>query len=185
MSSPKLASGVKRKPLVLVCVVISLVLAGAIYWRSGTIPEAERLLAEKSAEAEKLATNIRFSAQLKEQTDVVESAIKAIDGRIIRASQLGTNTQYFYTIVNETGIKLIDLRQTTPARVAPPAKGSFLPVSFSVSVQGDLNIILEFLRRLESGTRYCRVLTATCSGNAANREAPLTLALTLELLGNP
>jgi hypothetical protein len=185
MSTQKLASGMKRKPLVLGCVVVSVILAGAIYWRSGSIPEAERLLAEKSAEAEKLATNIRFSAQLKEQTEAVESAIKAIDGRIIRASQLGASTQYFYTIVNETGIKLIDLRQTTPATVAKPAKGSFLPVSFSVSVQGDLNIILEFLRQLENGTHYCRVLTAVCSGNAANRATPLTLALTLELLGNP
>src|SRR5688572_8484074 len=121
MSSQKLASGMKRKPLVLGCVVASVILAGAVYWRSGTIPEAERLLAEKSAEAEKLASNIRFSAQLKDQTEALESASKAIDGRIIRASQLGTNTQYFYTIVNETGIKLIDLRQTTPASVAKPA----------------------------------------------------------------
>ena len=185
MSSQTLGSGWKKQPLVLVCVVAGVVLAGAIYWRSGTIPEAERLLAEKSAEAEKLATNIRFSAQLKEQTEAVESAIKAIDERIIRASQLGANTQYFYTIVNETGIKLIDLRQTTPSTVAKPAKSLFLPVVFSISVQGDLKIILEFLRQLENGTHYCRVLNATCSGNSANRAAPLTLALTLELLGTP
>jgi hypothetical protein len=185
MSSQKLAGGMKRKPLVLICVVASVILAGAIYWRSGTIPDAERLLAEKSAEAEKLATNIRFSAQLKEQTDAVEAAAKVIDERIIRASQLGANTQYFYTMVNEVGIKLIDLRQNTPANVAKPAKGSFLPVAFSVSVQGDLKIILEFLQQLENGAHYCRVLTATCSGNSANRETPLTLALTLELLGIP
>ena len=185
MSSQTLATGMKRKPLVVGCVVASVVLAGAIYWRSGTIPEAERVLAEKSAEAERLATNIRFSAQLKDQTEAVEAAIKAIDARIIRASQLGANTQYFYTIVNETGIKLIDLRQTTPATVAKPAKGSFLPVAFSVSVQGDLNVILEFLRHLENGAHYCRVLNATCSGNSANRATPLTLALTLEFLGTP
>ena len=185
MSSQTLASGVKKKPLVLACVVAGVVLAGAIYWRSSAIPAAERLLAEKSEEAEKLATNIRFSAQLKEQTEAVESAIKKINERIIRASQLGANTQYFYTVVNETGIKLIDLRQTTPSTVAKPAKGSFLPVAFSVTVQGNLNLILEFLRQLENGTHYCRVLTATCSGNSASRENPLTLALTLELLGTP
>ena len=49
MSSQTLAGGVKKKPLVLFCVVAGLVMAGAAYWRSGTIPEAERLLAEKSA----------------------------------------------------------------------------------------------------------------------------------------
>ena len=52
-------------------------------------------------------------------------------------------------------------------------------------MQGDLKIILEFLQQLENGAHYCSVLTATCSGNSANRETPLTLALTLELLGIP
>ena len=185
MTGQDISAGIKKSPLIFTCVVLSILLIGAIYFRSDTIPKAEAQLAEKSAEGEKIALNVTYSAQLKEQTEAVEAALKEIDARIIQASQLGTNTQYFYTIESQIGIKMIDLRQTTPATVAKPAKGSFLPVAFSASVQGDLNHILEFLRQLENGAHYCRVLTATCSGNSANRNSPLTLALSLELLGLP
>jgi hypothetical protein len=81
-------------------------------------------------------------------------------------------------------VKILDLRQTT-ATVAKPAKGTYAPVSFAVTVQGSFPQILGFLRQLEGGAHYSRVLTATCSTNAAARASPLTLALTLELLGLP
>jgi hypothetical protein len=158
---------------------------GVIYFRHGLIAEAEQVFAQKSAEGQKIALNISYSAQLKEQLEALEAANRAIEARIVRASQLGTNTKYFYTLESDTGVKLIDLRQTTPATVAKPAQGSFLPVAFSVAVQGNLRQILDFLRQLENGTHYCRVLSATCSGNSTTRDTPLTLALTLELLGTP
>ena len=185
MTGQDISAGIKKSPLLFVCIVLSIAMIAAIYFRSDMLSQAEQLLAQKSAEGEKISLNLQYSAQLKEQTEALEAAIKDIDARIIRASQLGANTGYFYTIENETGVKFIDLRQTTPAVVAKPAKVSFLPVAFSVSVQSDLNHILTFLRQLENGAHYCRIMTATCSGNSANRSAPLTLALTLELLGTP
>jgi hypothetical protein len=185
MTGQDVTAGIKKNPVMFICVVLSCLLIGAIYFRSGSIPEAEALLAQKSAESEKISLNISYSAQLKEQTDDIEQALKEIESRIIHASQLGANTGYFYTVESETGVKFIDLRQTTPATVPKPAKGAYLPVAFAVSVQSDLNHILEFLRRLENGTHYCHVLSATCSGNSTIRSSPLTLALTLELLGTP
>jgi hypothetical protein len=185
MTGQDISNGIKKSPLLFVCILLSVLLIAAIYYRSDTVPQAEQLLAQKTAEGEKISLNVQYSAQLKEQTDALEAALKDIDARIIRASQLGMNTGYFYTIETEAGVKFIDLRQTTPATVAKPAKASFLPVAFSVSVQSDLNHIIGFLRQLENGAHYCRILSATCSGNSANRGAPLTLALTLELLGTP
>lgn len=185
MNSQALVKLLKKNPLSITCGVLSMIFIIVIFLRSDTIPEAEGVLAQKSAEGEKLAANIQYSAQLKEQLEAVTASNKEIDSRIVRASQMLTNTQYFYKIENETGVKMIDIRQTTPASVGKPAKGSYLPVSFAVSVQGDLNHILAFLRRVENGTHYSRVLTASCSGNSAQRNAPLTLALSLELLGAP
>jgi hypothetical protein len=60
-----------------------------------------------------------------------------------------------------------------------------VPVAFSVSVQGTMAQVMDFLRRLEGGEHYCRVLTANCSSNAANRGGLLTLALSLEIFGRP
>ena len=185
MTGQDLSAGLKKNPLLTACVVLSILLIIGIYFRGDTVPQAELLLTQKTAEGEKLALNIQYANQLKEQTEAVEAAIKDIDARIIHASQLGANTGYFYKVESETGVKLIDLRQTTPSTVAKPAKGAFLPVAFSISVQSDLNHLLTFLRHLENGTHYCRILTATCSGNSANRNSPLTLALSLELLGTP
>lgn len=185
MNSQALVKLLKKNPLSITCGALSLIFIVVICLRSGTIPEAEGILAQKSAEGEKLAANIQYSAQLKDQVEAVTASNKEIESRIVRASQLLTNTQYFYKIENETGIKMIDIRQTTPANVGKPAKGSYLPVSFAVSVQGDINHILAFLRQVENGAHYARVVTASCSGNSAQRSAPLTLALSLELLGVP
>ena len=174
---------IKKNPISFGCMVVSFALAVVVYLRSEAIPEAEAQLTQKSAEAERVALNIQYSAQLKEQSEALSAAVKEIDARIVRASQVGTNTQYFYKLEADTGVKIIDFRQTT-ATVKVPAKATYAPIGFSVTVQGALPQVLDFLRQLENGTHYCRVLTATC-GNSGVRTSPLTLALTLELLGLP
>jgi hypothetical protein len=186
MTKDELVAFLKKSPVALGCGVLSLGLIGALYFRTGEIPEAETRLAEKTAEAERYTLNIKNGAQLKEQLERLTAANKAIETHIVRASQLGANAQYFYNLESETGVKLVaDPRQTTPATVAKPAKGSFVPVGFTVSVEGTFNQVLEFVRRLESGAHYSRVMTATCSVVSSKRNSPLTLALSLELLGQP
>jgi hypothetical protein len=185
MSNQELSAAIKKHPVTFTCVVMSLVMIGLIYFRHGVLAEAEKLLEQKTAEGEKITLNIANSAQLKEQLEAIEAANKQIASRAVQARDLGGNTKYFYTLESQTGVKMIDLRQTTPATVAKPAKGAFLPVAFSVSAQSDLKHLIDFLRQIENGEHYARVLTATCSANTAQRTAPLTLALTLELLGTP
>jgi hypothetical protein len=175
----------KKNPVSFGCAALSLALVAGLYFRSEAMPEAEAELTQKSASGERMALNIQYSAQLKEQADAMAAATKEIDSRIIRTSQVTTNTQYFYKLEADTGVKISDLRQTTPAVVAKPPKGTFVPVAFSVTVQGTLSQLLEFLRQVENGAHYSRVLTATWNGNAANRNSPLTLGLSIELLGLP
>ena len=185
MNIQDLIAVLKKNPISVGCGVLSLALLGAIYFRLDAVPQVEVDLAQKSAQAEKIALNIKYSAQLKEQLDALIEANRQIDSRIVRASELGKNTGYFYQVESITGAKIIDLRQTTPTIVPKPAKGTFIPVAFSVTVQGNLVQVLEFLRQIESGAHYSRILVAACNGNAATRSTPLTLALSLELLGIP
>jgi hypothetical protein len=185
MSNEAVIALLKKNPISVGCGVLTLALAGGLYYRGDAIPAAEAELAQKQAEAERFATNLNYSAQLKEQLDALIAANKAIDAGIVRASQVGTNTQYFYKLESETGVKMVDFR---PLAVTPPAKGSksaFISVGFTVSVQGTFPQVLDFLRQLEAGARYTRVLTASVSGSVTNRKAPLTLTLTVELLGLP
>ena len=65
---------------------------------------------------------------------------------------------------------------------AGKSTGSYVPITFAVSLHGDFTQVMNFLRMLEDGTHYCRVLTASCSGG---RTGPVSLSLNLELLGRP
>jgi hypothetical protein len=182
MSNEALRTLLRKHPISVGCAVLSLLLLGAIYFRRDKISEAETELNDRSAEGERYQANIKNSGQLKEQLETLQNAAKEIDSRIIRANQLGANSQIFYKLVSETGVKLIDLRQLpTP----PKGPGAFIPIGFSIAMQGDLPQLLTFLRTVEGGANYCRVLGASCTLNSNNRQLPLILTLNLELLGVP
>lgn len=186
MTNDDLKALVKKNPISVGCGVLSVLLAAGLYFRSGEIPAAEEELATRSAEAERLALNVKNTERLKEQLDALTAANKTIEGRMVRVRDFGNNTQFFYKAFADTGVKQVDFRQaTTAANMPKGAKTPFIPVAFGLSVQGTLPQILDFLRQLEGGTHYCRVLTASVSGGAANRSGLLTLTLTLELLGLP
>lgn len=184
MTNEELKIFVKKHPIPVVCAVLILAVGVGLYFRMGDIPAAEEELTRKSAEAEKYALNIKYSAQLKEQFEALSAGNKKIESRLTRASQQGVNTQYFYKIERETGVKIVSFGQgaTSPTNAPKPA---YVAVGFNVAVQGTLPQILDFLRHLENGTHYCRVLTANCTVNPGARNSPLTLSLTLELLGLP
>lgn len=185
MTSADLAALIRKNPVTSACALLCLLLGLSYYFRSGLVEETEAELAQRTAEAERYSLNGKNAIQLKEQLEALTAANKEVDARIVRAGQLGLNHQYFYKLFGETGVKQIDLRQTGLAAVAKGAKNVFVPVGFSVSVQGDYSQILRFLRHLESGAKYCRVLSATCNSPAGDRGGPLTLSLNLELLGQP
>jgi hypothetical protein len=185
MNAQDLLQFIKRNPVGISCLVLALGLGGWIYYRSDAGPALEEELRRRQGDAQRLENNVKYSAQLKEQLASLQASAKEIDSRIVRAGQVGANTQFFYQLESETAVKLKDLR---PAAVVPPAKGAkspFVPVGFMVSADGSYVQLLEFLRRIESGPRYARIVSASLSGSLADRRVPLTLSLSVELLGLP
>ena len=181
MTTADLMTVVKKHPVGIGCGLLSLLLAVGIYYRGGQVPDAEDQLTQMAAEGEKYAANLKNAAQLKEQLESLVTANKEIDRRLIHAAPL-TNYQYFYQLESESGVKLIVLNQTTTVVTKPSGKNAFTTIAFSISAQGTLAQQLNFLRRLESGAHYCRVLTATCVTSPNNL---LTLSLSIEVLGLP
>jgi hypothetical protein len=185
MTNQEFIALAKKNPLSFGCAVASIAMVVTLYFRDALIPEAEADLTQKTAQADRLAANIQNSAQLKEHAEALSNATKDIETRAVRPGEMGRNTGYFYKIESETGVKILDLRQVTPPAGAKlSGKNRYLPVAFSVSVQGSLVQILEFLRQIENGTHYSRTLTASLSANTTTRDA-LTLVLGLEFLGLP
>lgn len=185
MTNEEFYALVKKHPVPTACLAVTMALGVMYYFRNGLIPEAEVELAQKSAESERYALNIKYSAQLKEQLEALQAANKSVEGRLARASQQGINTQFFYKLERETGVKLVSFGQSPSVPVAKGSKAAFIPVGFNVGVQGTLPQVLDFLRQLEVGTHYVRVLTANCNVANTARNGPLTLSLTLEMLGLP
>ncbi len=185
MSNAELLALVKKNPIGVGCGVLSLLLAGAIYYRSGQVPDAEDAVTQKTAEAQRYSANLKNGVGLKEQLDELTEANKEIDRRLVHVGQSLNNSQFFYKIESESGVKEAVLAQTTTVAPKPAPKATFIPVGFSVTEQGNLGQLLDFLRRLESGAHYCRVMSVTCSGVSGDHNAPLTLTLSLELLGLP
>lgn len=184
MTNAELFAFVRKNPIGIGCGVVALALGGAIYFRADHIPEAEAELEQKSTEAERYKNNLKNATQLQEHYDAIVAVNKAIDARIVRASQYAKNLQYFYKLESETGVKL-----TTDPRIAPPAakkdpKATYLSIPVSLSVQGNYPQLLECLRRLENGTHFCRVLNVSLA-SAADRNAVLSFTISLELLGLP
>jgi Tfp pilus assembly protein PilO len=187
ISNQQVIAFVKKNPIGFGCGALCLVLAAAMYYRSDLVSGAEAELEQKSTEAERLAVNLKNAVQLQEQLDAMIAADKQVEARLVSPGDLAKNQQYFFKLEADTGTK-IDCRQNT-LPVDKEHKNIYLSVPYTMTVQGDYSQILTFLRRLESGAHYCRVLNATLTAGAAgvgdSTELPLTLTLNLEFLGQP
>ena len=186
MTNAELISLLKKNPVAVGCGVLSLALAAGIYFRGGAVPAADGELAQKSDEGTRLAANLQNAAQLKEQVDTLAACEKEVDARLVHGSQTLTNYQYFYKLESETGAKMTVIAQSP---VGGPPKGAaktlFGGVPFSITVQGTMTQMIDYLRRLENGARYCRVMSVTCGVPGNDRGGFVTLSLNLELLGQP
>lgn len=189
MTNQQVVAFIKAQPIGIGCGILCVALGVAIYLRGDKIPEAEALLEEKTTLGERIDSNLKNGVQLSEQLATLTAARTQIENRLVHPEELAKNQQYFYRLEAETSTKLAELRQNSAQK--PNAKGpktNYIPVGYAVTVRGTYAHLLEFLRRLETGQRYCRVNTATimlASGSDRDRGGEITLSLGLELLGIP
>ena len=188
MTGEDVTSFLKSNPISVACGALALTLAAATYFRSDRVPESEALLDQKATLGERIDANLKNGVQLAEQHAQISASRQQIESRLVRADEIAKNLQFFYKLEADTGTKLIDLRQNVMPAVKAKTKGFYLPVGYSISVRGDYIHLLDFLRRLESGQRFCRVHSATVGLTGStdkDRGNELTVTLGLELLGQP
>jgi hypothetical protein len=191
MAAEQFISSLKANPVSVACGALSLALALGIYFRNDMVPESETLLDQQASLGERINANILNGAELADQFASISASRQQIEARLIHPDELAKNLQFFYKLEADTGTKLIDLRQNQLPAGKPGAGGSkspYIGVGYAVAVRGEYTRLLDFLRRLESGQRFCRIMTAniTMSGSTEkDRGNELTLNLGLELLGQP
>ncbi len=192
IDSQVLISGVKKYPIPVLCGALSLAVMVLLYFRSDLQASQQADLKKYSAESARYRANISNSVQLQEQLDFLIQANQAIKERSLSAEGLAQNLQYFYRLETEIGIKA-DLRpgaRPTPIRAAVGGKAvpgkkatppNYVALNYIISVKGDFDQLITFLRRLEQGVYFCRINTAS----AAPSGSGMTLNLNLDLLGTP
>jgi hypothetical protein len=176
------ACGFKRYPVLFTAVVVCIPLAIICFVRDGAIIEQQAELEKNLALASLFRANIANSSQLQQQVDFLVQAKEAIAKRAFRAESLPLNLQYFYKLETDVGIKYLTLNPTART-VASGAKSAssttYIPLNFSVSVQGSFHQIITYLRCLEQGAYFCRINSASVLSSGSI----VTLNLDLDLLG--
>jgi Tfp pilus assembly protein PilO len=184
MTSADLVALLKKHPIGFGCALLGIACGAVLYLRSGNLAASQAELEAKSAEVAKMTANIRNSSNLPDQVAEIQALTKEFEGRLLKASQLAVNLQYFYKLETENEVKLIDVRQGS---LPKNAKTIYQGVPFIVSVQGTYVQVMNFLNRLQNGRHFCRINTTnfTKTAVAGTSGSLVNLSITLDLLGQP
>ncbi len=191
MNLESLKAIIKKFPVGSGALVVGLIMLAALIVRYLDVATLQETHDKTAAEGQRLSSNISHASQLTEQTQGLEAANILIASRLINPSDLAINLQYFYKLEAETGVKLLDTRPVDArAGAKAAAKSSYTPVQYVVSLQGGYSRVLAFLRKLEHGTHFCRVISSSLNQAQADQEksggeksSEMVMSLTVELLG--
>jgi hypothetical protein len=184
MTSSDLIALFKKHPAGFGCALLSIACGIFLYLRAGNLAAHQTELEARSAEVTKMTANIRNSSNLAEQVAEIQALTKETEARLMKASQLAVNLQYFYKLETENEVKLIDVRQNS---LPKGPKTAYQGVPFSVSVQGTYTQVMNFLGKLQGGRHFCRVNTAnfTKAVGVSGGNPLINLTINVELLGQP
>lgn len=184
MTGADITAVIKKQPIGFACLAIALVCGGLIYWRSDKISEQKDLYDQKAKEDEHVLANVRNAAGLPQQAEAMQRAASQLEERLVAASRLATNLQFFYRLESETGVKLLDVRQgALPARAA--GKGLYVGVPYTVSIQGNLKQVLDFIQHIESGPHLAKFSGVAMNKTDSTAGETMTVSMKLDLLGTP
>ena len=186
MSGTDIIAVIKKNPIGVTCAVISLLCGITLYLGADSIEENRLKVEEITKQSQAMLTNVRNAAgvSLFQQAELMQRASKQLDDRLVKASQLATNLQYFYRLESDTGVKLNDVR---PSQVGRAAGGTFIGIPYTVTFQGTFKQVMEFLQRVESGKHFSKFISVSLNKAAGTESnaAMLSVSMNIELLGTP
>ena len=182
MTSTDLLSICRKNPIGVICGIVTLLSGAFLYYRSDVIDETKSQLDDLSMQAQTMLANVRNSAGLLQQTELIKQSAKQLETRLIKATQLATNLQYFYRLESDTGIKLTDIRQNQVGRAGT---GLYVGIPYMVTFQGNFSQVLGFLQRIESGKHFSKFNSVSFNKTAGATAGMLNVSMNIELLGTP
>jgi len=180
----------KTRPVLVYSLILTMVFAGLGVFRSMHVTNVSAEVATQDAEGARLRENVRDSAKLPGQLEELTNVNAAIRSRLVDPNDLAGNQQYCYKFETESGVRLVDLRRISNNQISAGTNakpGIYSSLTYAMSVQGTYEQVLAYLRKLESGPRFCRILDGNLvlQNNQNSNDNPrplLMLSLTVEFL---
>lgn len=174
----------KKHPVGVICGLLSLACGVILYLGSDNIETTKASLEKIGKQSQEIISNVRNSSGLSQQTEAMQNAAKQLEERLVKASQLATNLQYFYRLESDTGVKLTDVRQNQIGRAGSTIH---IGVPYTVTFQGTFSQILAFLERVESGKHLSKFSSVSFNkaAGADRTNSVLSVNMNIELLGTP
>jgi hypothetical protein len=180
MNSADLVTFLKKHPISVVCGLIAVICGVLLYLRSGNIAASQAELEASSAQASRMIANVRSANGLAEHVTEMQAFSKEVEGRLMKASQLAVNLQYFYKLETENEVKLVEVRQGGTLN----RRSQYAGIPFTVTIQGTYTHVMNFLNRVQDGRHFCRINSAVFT-KVGGTASDMNLNLNLELLGQP
>ncbi len=191
MNTDAILAKLKRYPVAVVCVVLTIIFIGVLYIRSSRIPALEEEMNQMEGEWKAIGDNKLHAVDLNTHLEKLNAITEKIDGRLMSADSKAINYQYFYKLEKSSGIRIEDLNQRDSSNAAAKAGAAklelFQPIVFTVTAEGTFKQILTFLYELQYGNYFTIIKDFSCSGIESEKEKDVQdlvdLAVTLEVLG--
>ncbi len=171
----------KRNLTIVGCGALMVGLLVVLYFRADQPAKLSATLEERSALLRKLKANVVNSAHLDSQVRVLSGLNQSIAANALRVGDLAQNLKLFYDLESHTGVRLTDVRPLNLAAAPKTAPSTFyVAIPFAITVDGDYRQLIAFLKGLETGHAFCRILSASIPASVEDKQR---VTLNIEVLG--
>lgn len=170
---------------ILACLIVNFV-------RSEQIERLEADHDDLNVRHSRIIKNFKYGSELQADLEEMREMKNEGESRLFRPENLAVNQRYFYQIESATGVSLRNLKQII---VPPPTgKGSkaarkkaaklmYRSISYSITVSGSYEQILNFLKKIEGGNAFVRLSGLVINSSRSNENAGIDLQLGIDVLG--
>lgn len=136
--------------------------------------------------------NIKNSAGLEEDIEVVEKQIEQLDERMFQTQELATNYNYFFNIESATNVALSDLKQVgivegeidpRKRKMPKPIVNKYVKIRYHVKATGKYGDLVKFMRTLEGGPSFYRLEKFRLSKSMVEGDELLSMDVSFMMLG--
>ncbi len=180
MNVATLMSGLRRWPICIVCVVVTIASAVGWWLLRDRITELHTVHAQRTKEGEAMLALLVGGSTQRAELEAVREATRRIEENLVVEANLAENLWYFYKLEEQTKARLPELHQlSSPTTDKSPL---YRRVPYSLRIAGGYDQVAAFLLALETGPRLVKITNFNFA-RAEPTGSAMALDLSVELLG--